>query len=165
VKWIRTYHAAATTPLEPDDILFGKLRGSRRERSSRGPVHGHHRLFRCHPIVVVSDAAFIGTLVTLASRRHSSPTPQVSIRRFVHDAVSLRVRTHVSLFGDFYPLSEYPLFAPVVQFFPLYHGVALHERRRSDKVHCSAVRSRRSLGAMAVLGSCGDAHDASPLTD
>jgi len=25
VKWIRTYHAAATTPLEPDDILFGKL--------------------------------------------------------------------------------------------------------------------------------------------
>ena len=25
VKWIRTYHAAAATPLEPDDILYGKL--------------------------------------------------------------------------------------------------------------------------------------------
>jgi len=25
VKWIRSYHAAAATPLEPEDILFGKL--------------------------------------------------------------------------------------------------------------------------------------------
>ena len=47
VKWVRTYHAAAATPLEPDDILFGKLAWvvTRCFATSSG-LHHRHRSIR-----------------------------------------------------------------------------------------------------------------------
>jgi lipooligosaccharide transport system permease protein len=128
VKWVRTYHAAAPTPLEPDDILIGKLAWV----ATRAFVTA---VF--YTIVIGCFGAlqswwsltlpFIGTLVTLAfsaplvayAARAQSDASFATLYRFAFVPMFLFSAT-------FYPLSAYPGYLrPVVQFFPLYHGVAL----------------------------------------
>jgi len=138
VKWIRTYHAAATTPLEPDDILFGKLAWVADESVRHGgPVHGHHRLFRCHPMWWSLTLPFIGTLV---DARFSAPLVAYAARSQSDASFTTLYRfAFVPMFlfsATFYPLSEYPGYLrPVVQFFRCTTVWRWHERRRSDKVH------------------------------
>ena len=128
LKWVRTYHAAATTPLEPDDILFGKLAW----------VATRAFLTSVFYVIIIGcfgalqswwslTLPFIGTLVALAfsaplvayAARSESEASFITIYRFAFVPMFLFSAT-------FYPLSSYPGYLrPVVQFFPLYHGVAL----------------------------------------
>ena len=128
VKWIRTYHAAAATPLEPTDILGGKLAWSPRGRSGHGVVY---------TVIIAAFGAvhswwgltlpLIGTLITLAfaaplaafAATVETDASFTTIYRFAFVPMFLFSAT-------FYPVSAYPgWLRPVVQFVPLYHGVAL----------------------------------------
>ncbi len=102
VKWVRTYHAAATTPLEPDDILFGKLAWVATRAFATAVFY---------TIIIGCFGAlqswwslalpFIGTLVTLA---FSAPLVAYAARS-QSDAsfithLPLRLRADVPLLGD-----------------------------------------------------------------
>ena len=126
VKWIRSYHAA--TPLEPEDILAGKLTWVVTRAFATGIVY---------TIVIGSFGAlqswwsvtlpFIGALITLAFA-----APLVA---FAANAQSDGAFTTIYRFGfvpmflfsaTFYSVSAYPGYLrPLVQLVPLYHGVAL----------------------------------------
>ncbi len=156
VKWIRSYHAAAATPLEPEDILWGKLSWVVTRAFATGVVY---------TVVIGCFGALqswwsltlplIGTLVTLAfaaplvayAARVESDASFTTIYRFAFVPMFLFSAT-------FYPVSAYPGYLrPVVQFVPLYHGVAL--ARAAAYGHGSlapVVGHLGVLGAMAVLG-------------
>jgi len=128
VKWIRTYHAAATTPLEPDDILFGKLAWVATRAFFTAALYTI--IIACFGAVQswwCLTLPFIGTLVALAfsaplvayAARSQSDASFTTLYRFAFVPMFLFSAT-------FFPLSAYPGYLrPVVQFFPLYHGVAL----------------------------------------
>lgn len=128
VKWIRSYHAAAATPLEPRDILFGKLTWVVSRAFFTGVVY---------TIVIGCFGAlhswwsltlpFLGALITLAFS-----APLVAFAAGVDsDAMFIVIYrfAFVPMFlfsATFYPVSSYPGYLrPIVQFVPLYHGVAL----------------------------------------
>jgi lipooligosaccharide transport system permease protein len=156
VKWVRTYHAAATTPLEPDDILYGKLAWV----ATRAFVTA---VF--YTIIIACFGAlqswwcltlpFIGTLVTVAfsaplvayAARSQSDASFAALYRFAFVPMFLFSAT-------FYPLSAYPGYLrPVVQFFPLYHGVALARAAAFGQGSIPAQLGHVAvLVAMAVVG-------------
>ena len=128
IKWIRSYHAAVATPLEPEDILYGKLTWVATRALATGVVY---------TIVIACFGALqswwsltlplIGTLITVAFA-----APLVA---FAATAQSDGSFTTLYRFGfvpmflfsaTFYPVSAYPGYLrPLVQIVPLYHGVAL----------------------------------------
>ena len=144
VKWFRTYHAAAATPLSPTDILYGKLSWV----TTRG--------FMTSIIYTIAIAMFgaaeswwclalplLGALVTLAfsaplvayAAKAQSDASFTTIYRFAFIPMFLFSAT-------FYPLSSYPHYLrPFVQLMPLYHGVALAR---------SAAYGTGSLGVIAA---------------
>ncbi len=128
VKWLRTYHAAAATPLEPEDILVGKLTWIT-TRAFAGSV--------IYTIIIACSVQllpwwsltlpFIGALITLAfgaplvayAAGAESDAAFTTLYRFAFVPMFLFSAT-------FYPVSSYPGYLrPLVQLFPLYHGVAL----------------------------------------
>ena len=128
VKWIRTYHAAAATPLEPDDILYGKLAWVATRAFVTAIVYtiiiacfGAIQSWWCLTLPFLGAliaVAFSAPLVAFAARSQSD-APFSALYRFAFVPMFLFSAT-------FFPLSAYPAsLRPVVQFFPLYHGVAL----------------------------------------
>ena len=128
VKWIRTYHAAAATPLEPDDILFGKLAWVATRAFVTSVVYtiiigcfGALQSWWCLTLPLLGTLialAFSAPLVAYAARSQSEAS-FITLYRFAFVPMFLFSAT-------FYPLSAYPAsLRPVVQLFPLYHGVAL----------------------------------------
>ncbi|HEY1826267.1 MAG TPA: ABC transporter permease [Acidimicrobiales bacterium] len=149
VKWIRSYHAAAATPLEPEDILYGKLTWVVTRALATGIVY---------TIIIGAFGAlsswwaltlpFIGALVAFAfsaplvayAARSQSDGSFTAIYRFAFVPMFLFSAT-------FYPVSAYPGYLrPLVQFMPLYHGVALTRAAAYGHVELSAL-----LGHLAVL--------------
>jgi len=128
VKWIRSYHAAAASPLEPEDILIGKL---------SWVVSRVFVTSIMYTLILAAFGAlaswwsltlpFLGALITLAFA-----APLVAYAATVQSDASF---TTIYRFGfvpmflfsaTFYPLSAYPGYLrPIVQLMPLYHGVAL----------------------------------------
>ncbi|NNN00797.1 MAG: ABC transporter permease [Acidimicrobiaceae bacterium] len=128
VKWIRNYHAAAATPLEPEDILTGKLTWVATRSLATGVVYTI--IIGCFgalqswwsltlPLIgALITLAFAAPLVAFAASAQSDAS-FTTIYRFAIVPMFLFSAT-------FYPLSAYPGYLrPVVQFVPLYHGVAL----------------------------------------
>jgi lipooligosaccharide transport system permease protein len=128
VKWTRGYHAAAATPLAPDDILYGKL--------AWVATRGFATSF-VYTLVIACFGALqswwcltlplIGTLVTIA---FSAPLVAFAARSDTDASFTALYRfglVPMFLFSaTFYPLSAYPGYLrPIVQLIPLYHGVAL----------------------------------------
>lgn len=128
VKWLRTYHAAATTPLEPTDILAGKLTWVVTRSLATGVVY---------TLVIASFGALsswwsltlplLGALIALAFA-----APLVAYAATVESDASFTTIyrfAFVPMFlfsATFYPVSAYPAYLrPLVQLVPLYHGVAL----------------------------------------
>ena len=128
VKWIRTYHAAVATPLEPLDILIGKLSWVATRAVATGAIY---------TVVIAAFGALqswwslllplIGGLIALAfaaplvayAAQVQSDASFVAIYRFAIVPMFLFSAT-------FFPVSVYPGYLrPVVQLVPLYHGVAL----------------------------------------
>jgi lipooligosaccharide transport system permease protein len=153
VKWLRTYHAAAATPLEPRDILAGKLSWVVTRSLGTGVFY---------TIVIASFGALsswwavtlplLGALITLAfaaplvayAATVESDGSFTTIYRFAFVPMFLFSAT-------FYPVSAYPGYLrPLVQLVPLYHGVALAR---------AAAFGEGSPGALAahlvvLLGMC-----------
>lgn len=128
VKWVRTYHAAIATPLEPEDVLIGKVTwvGVRLLMTSLvytviiacfGAISSWTGVF-LPAVGVLTGLAFCGPLVAYALTVESDTT-FTTIFRFLIVPMFLFSAT-------FYPVSVYPPgMRCIVQFMPLYHGVAL----------------------------------------
>jgi lipooligosaccharide transport system permease protein len=156
VKWLRTYHAAAATPLEPEDILYGKLAWVVTRSFLTGVFY---------TIVIACFGAveswwsltlpFIGALITLAfaaplvafAARSQSDGSFVAIYRFAFVPMFLFSAT-------FYPVSAYPGYLrPLVQVVPLYHGVALARSAAFGQGSWEAIIFHLAcLVAMALVG-------------
>jgi lipooligosaccharide transport system permease protein len=156
IKWIRSYHAAVATPMEPEDILYGKLAWVVTRAFATGVIYS---------IVIACFGAlqswwsltlpFIGALITLAFA-----APLVA---FAATAQSDGTFTTLYRFGfvpmflfsaTFYPLSAYPGYLrPLVQIVPLYHGVALTRAAAFGEGSPGAILCHIGfLVVMAVLG-------------
>ncbi len=128
LKWVRTYHAAAATPLEPEDIFYGKLAWVVSRAFAVGIFYtivigafGALESWWSLTLPVVGALvalAFSAPLVAYAARCQSDGS-FIAIYRFAFVPMFLFSAT-------FYPVSSYPGYLrPVVQIMPLYHGVAL----------------------------------------
>ncbi len=156
VKWVRTYHAAAATPLEPRDILYGKLSWVATRAFATGIVY---------TIVIGAFGAleswwsltlpFIGALIALAfsaplvafAARSQSDASFATIYRFAFVPMFLFSAT-------FYPITAYPRdLRPLVQLVPLYHGVAL--ARAAAFGHGSAPALAGHLAYLIVMAGVG----------
>ena len=128
LKWHRNYHAAVTTPLEPRDVLWGKLAWL----ATRGLFTG-----LVYTITIGAFGALeswwaltlplLGALITVATA-----APLMAYAATCEDDTSFAYIYRfavVPMFlfsATFYPLSAYPTgLQPIVQLMPLYHGVAL----------------------------------------
>jgi lipooligosaccharide transport system permease protein len=128
LKWERNYHAAVTTPLEPRDVLWGKLSWIATRGFFTGVIYtlaiGAFGALQSWwalslPFLAALIAVAIAApLVAYAATCEDDGTFP-SIYRFVIIPMFLFSAT-------FYPLSAYPAgLRPVVQLMPLYHAVAL----------------------------------------
>lgn len=162
VKWIRSYHAAAASPLEPEDILIGKLAWVATRAFVTGVVY---------TIVIAAFGAleswwsltlpFLGALIALAfaaplvafAARAQSDGPFTVIYRFGFVPMFLFSAT-------FYPVSVYPGYLrPIVQIVPLYHGVALARAAAFGEGSLGAVTLHLAfLLAMVVAGVAWGRH-------
>jgi lipooligosaccharide transport system permease protein len=162
VKWLRTYHAAAATPLEPEDILTGKLTWVVSRAFMTGIVY---------TIVIASFGAlqswwaltlpFIGALIACAfsaplvafAAQAQSDGPFTVIYRFGFVPMFLFSAT-------FYPVSAYPGYLrPLVQLVPLYHGVALARAAAFGHASFAAIVFHVAfLLAMAAIGVAWGRH-------
>jgi len=156
VKWLRSYHAAAATPLEPEDIFIGKLSWVVTRAFATGVVYtiviGSFGALQSWwslilPLLAALIAlAFAAPLVALAARSQSEG-PFIVIYRFGFVPMFLFSAT-------FYPVSSYPGYLrPLVQFVPLYHGVALARAAAFGEGSWGAIVCHLAfLVAMAFVG-------------
>ncbi|MGH9021402.1 MAG: ABC transporter permease [Acidimicrobiales bacterium] len=156
VKWIRTYHAAAATPLRPVDILTGKLAWVATRALATGVVYT--------AIIAATGALtswwslalpLLGALIALAfsaplvayAARSESDASFTTLYRFAFVPMFLFSAT-------FYPISAYPAgLRPVVQLVPLYHGVAL--ARALAYGHGALGAQLAHLGVLVALAVVG----------
>jgi lipooligosaccharide transport system permease protein len=128
VKWVRTYHAAVATPLEPEDVVTGKLAWVGLRLVVTAGVYSVIIAFfgaitswwgLALPLVgLLTGWAFAAPLIAYAVTANSD-APFTMIFRFLIIPMSLFSAT-------FYPVSAYPpSLRWIVQIMPLYHGVAL----------------------------------------
>jgi lipooligosaccharide transport system permease protein len=128
VKWVRTYHAAVATPLEPEDVLTGKLAFVGLRLLMTATVYTV--IIACFGAVsswwgvllpavgVLTGLAFAAPLIAYALTVESDSSFS-TIFRFLIVPMFLFSAT-------FYPVATYPPgIRWVVQLMPLYHGVAL----------------------------------------
>jgi len=156
VKWVRTYHAAVATPLEPEDIVLGKLAWVGVRLFFTGVVLTITIAFfgalnswwalTLPLLAVLIGLAFAAPLMAFASTRESDAS-FTSIYRFLIIPMFLFSAT-------FYPMSQYPGYLrPVVQLMPLYHGVALARSAAFGHAEVgSMVLHLTVLGGMLFLG-------------
>jgi len=128
VKWVRTYHAAVATPLEPEDVVTGKVAWVGIRLFMTGVVYAAIiAVFGAVvswwgillPLVaVLTGLAFVTPLMAY-SLTLESDTSFTMIYRFLIVPMFLFSAT-------FYPVSVYPpQLRWIVELMPLYHGVAL----------------------------------------
>jgi lipooligosaccharide transport system permease protein len=156
IKWIRNYHAAAATPLEPEDIYVGKLTWVVTRSFATGIVYTI--VIACFGalqswwsltlplIAALITLAFSAPLVAYAATVQSDGS-FMTIYRFAFVPMFLFSAT-------FYPLTAYPGYLrPVVQLVPLYHGVALARAAAFGQGAWGAILCHFAfLLAMAVAG-------------
>jgi lipooligosaccharide transport system permease protein len=162
IKWIRTYHAAVATPLEPEDILYGKLAWVVTRALATGVVYtivigsfGALQSWWCLTLPLIGaliTLAFAAPLVAFAATAQSDGS-FVTIYRFGFVPMFLFSAT-------FYPVSAYPGYLrPVVQFVPLYHGVALARAAAFGEGSFGAIVFHLAfLVVMAVTGIAWGRH-------
>ena len=156
VKWIRVYHAAAATPLEPRDILYGKLSWVATRSFATGVAYT--------AIIAAFGAVqswwgltlpLIGALITLA---FAAPLTAYAARVDTDASFTMIYRfAFVPMFlfsATFYPIAAYPGYLrPVVQLVPLYHGVALVRAAAFGQGSLPAQLAHVAvLGAIALAG-------------
>lgn len=155
IKWGRHYHAAMTTPLEPEDVVFGKLGfvGIRLFFTAlvyTGVIACFGGLASWWSLLlpfvgVLSGLAFAAPLMAYSCTLESDASFAL-VQRFLIVPMFLFSAT-------FYPLDQYPaLLRPVVQFMPLYHGVALCRSAAAGHGSLLAVLAHVTLLLSLALG-------------
>ena len=128
LKWTKTFHAAIATPLEPEDVLAGKLVFVAGRLAFTGTTYCIVMLAFgvisswwavLLPVIgVLVGLAFTTPLIAFSSTLEAD-APFALVQRFLITPMFLFSAT-------FYPVAQYPdVIRPVVQLMPLYHGVAL----------------------------------------
>jgi lipooligosaccharide transport system permease protein len=156
VKWVRTYHAAIATPLEPEDVIIGKFAwvGVRLLFTSVvyaiiiaafGAISSWWAL-TLPAIGLLTGMAFAAPLAAF-SLTLESDTSFATIQRFLIVPMFLFSAT-------FYPLRTYPSSIRwIVQFMPLYHGVALARAATfGSPWHWALVAHVAVLTVMSIAG-------------
>jgi len=128
VKWIRTYHAAAATPLEPSDIFAGKILFVASRAFATGILYTI--IIACFGALQSWWSLTLPLIATLLALSFSAPLVAYAARCETDASFTTLYRfAIVPMFlfsATFYPVAAYPGYLrPVVQFIPLYHGVAL----------------------------------------
>jgi lipooligosaccharide transport system permease protein len=156
VKWIRSYHAAAATPLEPEDILVGKLTWVVTRAFATGIVY---------TVIIGAFGAlqswwsltlpFLGALIALA---FSAPLVAFAAQAQSDGSFIVIYRlAFVPMFlfsATFFPVSSYPGYLrPLVQFVPLYHGVALVRAAAFGQGSWGAIACH--LGFLIMMAAVG----------
>ncbi len=156
VKWQRTYHAAISTPLEPEDVLLGKLSWVGTRALATGVIYTviiglfgalHSWWALSLPLVATLIAlAFAAPLVAWTCTLENEGA-LITFYRFAIVPMFLFSAT-------FYPVSAYPGYLrPLVQLAPLYHGVALARAGADGHGSLGALSAHVAvLGVMAVAG-------------
>lgn len=156
IKWVRSYHAAAATPLEPEDILVGKLAWVVTRSLAMGAFYtiviaafGAVHSWWCLTLPLIGaliTLAFSAPLVAYAARCQSDGS-FIVIYRFGFVPMFLFSAT-------FFPVSSYPSYLrPIVQLVPLYHGVALTRAAAFGLGSTNAIAGHVVfLVAMAAVG-------------
>ncbi len=128
IKWIRSYHAAVATPLEPEDVLYGKLAFVATRALGTGVIYSAViGLFGGLQSWWALTLPLLSVLVTMAFS-----APLVAYAAHVESEASFNVIYRFAMVpmflfsATFYPVSAYPGYLrPLVQLVPLYHAVAL----------------------------------------
>ena len=144
VKWLKTYQAAAATPLRPADLFHGHLLFTTMRLSMNGVIFvATMAAFGAIKSVWVVAAWPVAVLTGLA---FAAPVEAFSITQNKDQNFALLFRFGmIPLFlfsGTFFPVSQLPAWIrPVAYATPLWHGVAL----------CRQL----SLGTADVIGALG----------
>jgi lipooligosaccharide transport system permease protein len=155
IKWVKTYHAAVATPLEPEDVVAGKIGWIAVQMLATGLIYTPVvALFGAAlswwvlllPLVgVLTGLAFAGPLMAYATRAQSDMSFAL-IQRLLIIPMFLFSATY-------FPLWPVPLPAPLVQLMPLYHGVALSRTvAYGEGAWTSTVAHVVVLASLAGLG-------------
>lgn len=128
IKWLKTFHAALATPLEPEDLITGKMAFLVCRIGATGVVYtaviaafgGVTSWWGLTlPLVGIATGMAFATPLAAYSSTLEDDVAFAAINRFLIIPMSLFAAT-------FFPLGQYPSWLrPVVQVMPLYHGVAL----------------------------------------
>ena len=156
VKWIRTYHAAAATPLEPSDIFAGKILFVASRAFATGVLYTV--IIACFGALESWWSLTLPLIATLLALAFSAPLVAYAARCETDASFTTLYRfAIVPMFlfsATFYPVSAYPGYLrPVVQFIPLYHGVALVRSAAFGQGSPGAILAHIAvLAAMVVAG-------------
>jgi lipooligosaccharide transport system permease protein len=156
VKWVRTYHAAASTPLEPEDIVRGKL-GWLAVRLF-GTTVVYTAVIACFGAITSYWGILLPLVGTLMGLAIGAPLMAFAATRESDSTFTMVFRfmlIPMTLFSaTFYPLTEYPTSIRwIVQVMPLYHGVALARSLAfGDGTLWPTLAHLAVLGSMALCG-------------
>jgi len=167
IKWIRTYHAAVATPLEPGHPVRQAGVGRHSSPGHWRCLHDRHWFFGALQSWWCLTLPLIGALITLAfsaplvafAATAQSDGSFTAIYRFAFVPMFLFSAT-------FFPVSSYPGYLrPIVQFMPLYHGVALARAAAFWRriLRCNYFPHRVPRGDGRCRHFLGPPHDASPV--
>ncbi len=128
IKWVRTYHAAVATPLEPDDLVDGKVLWLAGRLFVTTAVYAV--IITCFGATTSWTALFLPFIGALIAVAFAAPLMAFSSR--VESDVTFTMLFRFAIVpmllfsATFYPVSQYPVgIRWMVQLMPLYHGVAL----------------------------------------
>jgi lipooligosaccharide transport system permease protein len=144
VKWLKTYQAAAATPLRPADLLHGHLMFTALRVAMNATIF--LAVMAAFGAVQSGWAVFTLPVCVLTGLAFSAPIEAFAITRDKDSSFAVLYRFGlIPLFlfsGTFFPVSQLPgWLRPVAYITPLWHGVAL----------CRSL----SLGTADVWGSLG----------
>ncbi len=153
LKYDKVYDAALATPLTSGDVALGEMLNS----TLRGALYSAAFLVTMWSLGMTSSAWAVAML------------PVAVLISFAFSAVGMAATTYMRSWADFeyvpslmlpmflfsatfYPLSSYGRWDWVVQFSPLYHGVAMSRSLNLGEWSWSFVGHTAVLASMSVVG-------------
>jgi lipooligosaccharide transport system permease protein len=156
VKWLKTYQAAAASPLRPADIFHGHLLFTTMRLAMNCSIF----LFVMAAFGAVRSAWVLATIPVgmLTGLAFAAPVEAWAITRATDRSFAMLYRFGlIPLFlfsGTFFPVSQLPAWArPVAYATPLWHGVALCRSLSLGSVEAAGALAH--LGYLAVLAAAG----------
>ncbi len=154
LKYAKLYDAVLATPLEPRDVALGEvawalLRGALYSTAFLLTMVGFGLTESWWTILALPSTVLLGA--AFASVGLAASTFMRSVLDF--DFVNLAITPMFLFSATFFPLDQYPSgVATVVQFTPLYQGVALCRALTTGEVHLGLLVHVAYLVVLAAVG-------------